>query len=92
MNIHFKVVLIYIQNSDEVQSEVLTPLWLPTEYIGRSSASLVVDSLGWCWLFQFKSQGIGFGVAPQSFDCLLLYSVWNDTQILQTGQARVLHV
>lgn len=31
-------------------------------------------------------------MAPQSFDCLLLYRGWSDTQILETGQSWVLHV
>lgn len=59
---------------------------------GRSSASLIVDSLGWFCLYQFSFQETESAVAPQNFDSLLLYRGWSDTQILQTGQSGVLQV
>lgn len=60
--------------------------------LGGSSASLLVDGLGWFCLYQLSFQVTEPAVAPQNFDSLLLYRGWSDTQILQTGQSRVLHV
>lgn len=75
----------------EVQSEALTSsgCLLST---GRSSASLIVDSLGWFCLLQLSFQVTEPAVEPQNFDSPLLYRGWSDTQILQTGHSGVLHV
>lgn len=63
---------------------------LPTGFL--EVVSLLVDSLGWLCLVEFRFQVAETTVATQNFNSLLLYGGGSDSEILQPRESWVPHV